>query len=34
VVGEIENTGGGIVNSGNEQLAIRGVGRVVSPEEI
>jgi heavy metal efflux system protein len=35
VVGEnVENTGGGIVNSGNEQLVIRGVGRVVSPQEI
>ncbi len=35
VVGEnVENAGGGIVNSGNEQLVIRGVGRVVSPEEI
>jgi heavy metal efflux system protein len=34
-VGEnVENTGGGIVNSGNEQLVIRGVGRVVSPQEI
>jgi heavy metal efflux system protein len=35
VVGEnVENAGGGIVNSGSEQLVIRGVGRVVSPEEI
>ncbi|HEU5245657.1 MAG TPA: CusA/CzcA family heavy metal efflux RND transporter [Candidatus Udaeobacter sp.] len=35
VVGEnVENTGGGIVNTGNEQLVIRGVGRVVSPQEI
>lgn len=35
VVGEnVENAGGGIVNSGDEQLVIRGVGRVVSPEEI
>ena len=35
IVGEnVENAGGGIVNSGNEQLVIRGVGRVVSPEEI
>lgn len=35
VVGEnVENTGGGIVNSGNEQLVIRGVGRVLSPQEI
>ena len=35
VVGEnVENAGGGIVNSGNEQLVIRGVGRVVSLEEI
>ena len=35
VVGEnVENAGGGIVNSGNEQLVIRSVGRVVSPEEI
>jgi heavy metal efflux system protein len=35
VVGEnVENTGGGIVNSGDEQLVIRGVGRVASPEEI
>ncbi len=35
VVGEnVENTGGGIVTSGNEQLVIRGVGRVVSPQEI
>ena len=30
----VDNAGGGIVNSGNEQLVIRGVGRVVSPEEI
>jgi cobalt-zinc-cadmium resistance protein CzcA len=35
VVGEnVDNAGGGIVNSGDEQLVIRGVGRVVSPEEI
>ena len=35
VVGEnVENTGGGIVNAGNEQLVIRGVGRVASPQEI
>jgi heavy metal efflux system protein len=35
VVGEnVENSGGGIVDSGNEQLVIRGVGRVVSPQEI
>ncbi len=35
VIGEnVENAGGGIVNSGEEQLVIRGVGRVVSPEEI
>ena len=35
VVGEnVENTGGGIVNSGKEQLVIRGVGRVNSTEEI
>jgi cobalt-zinc-cadmium resistance protein CzcA len=35
VVGEnVENTGGGIVNAGGDQLVIRGVGRVVSPEEI
>jgi cobalt-zinc-cadmium resistance protein CzcA len=35
VVGEnVENTGGGIVNAGTEQLVIRGVGRVVSPREI
>jgi heavy metal efflux system protein len=35
VVGEnVENTGGGIVNAGNEQLVIRGVGRVISPQEI
>ena len=35
IVGEnVENAGGGVVNSGNEQLVIRGVGRVVSPEEI
>ncbi|HEV8712917.1 MAG TPA: CusA/CzcA family heavy metal efflux RND transporter [Candidatus Binatia bacterium] len=30
----VENAGGGIVNSGFEQLVIRGVGRVTSPEEI
>jgi heavy metal efflux system protein len=30
----VENAGGGVVNAGNEQLVIRGVGRVVSPEEI
>jgi len=35
VVGEnVENAGGGIVNAGNEQLVIRGVGRVNSTEEI
>src|SRR4029450_2951192 len=35
VVGEnVENAGGGIVNAGNEQLVIRGVGRVSSPREI
>jgi heavy metal efflux system protein len=35
VVGEnVENAGGGIVNAGNEQLVIRGVGRVNSAEEI
>jgi heavy metal efflux system protein len=35
VVGEnVENVGGGIVNTGNEQLVIRGVGRVTSPQEI
>lgn len=35
IVGEnVENAGGGVVNSGNEQLVIRGVGRVVSSEEI
>ena len=35
VVGEnVENAGGGIVNSGSEQLVIRSVGRVASPEEI
>jgi heavy metal efflux system protein len=35
VVGEnVENAGGGIVNAGSEQLAIRGVGRVTSPQEI
>jgi cobalt-zinc-cadmium resistance protein CzcA len=30
----VENAGGGIVNSGTEQLVIRSVGRVVSAEEI
>ena len=30
----VDNAGGGIVNSGFEQLVIRGVGRVTSPEEI
>jgi heavy metal efflux system protein len=30
----VENAGGGVVNAGIEQLVIRGVGRVVSPEEI
>ena len=30
----VDNAGGGIVNSGFEQLIIRGVGRVTSPEEI
>lgn len=35
VVGEnVENVGGGIVNAGNEQLVIRGVGRVSDPSEI
>jgi cobalt-zinc-cadmium resistance protein CzcA len=35
VVGEnVENAGGGVVNSGSEQLVIRGVGRVASPQEI
>ena len=35
IVGEnVENTGGGIVNAGNEQLVIRAVGRVNSPQEI
>src|SRR6476619_1314172 len=35
IVGEnVENAGGGIVNAGHEQLVIRGVGRVVSPQEI
>jgi cobalt-zinc-cadmium resistance protein CzcA len=35
VVGEnVENAGGGIINAGGDQLVIRGVGRVVSPEEI
>jgi len=34
-IGEnVENAGGGIVNAGNEQLVIRGVGRVASPQEI
>jgi heavy metal efflux system protein len=30
----VENAGGGIVNAGNDQLVIRGVGRVSSPQEI
>ena len=30
----VENAGGGVVDAGGEQLIIRGVGRVVSPEEI
>jgi cobalt-zinc-cadmium resistance protein CzcA len=30
----VENAGGGIVNAGNDQLVIRGVGRVTSPQEI
>ena len=30
----VENAGGGVVNSGNDQLVIRGVGRVTSPQEI
>lgn len=30
----VENAGGGIVNSGFEQVVIRGVGRVTSPKEI
>jgi len=35
VVGEnVENVGGGIVDAGGDQLVIRGVGRVVSPQEI
>lgn len=35
IVGEnVENAGGGIVNAGNDQLVIRGVGRVTSPQEI
>src|ERR1043166_3579893 len=35
VVGEnVENAGGGIVNSGSEQLVIRSVGRVASPQDI
>src|SRR5262245_66047550 len=35
VVGEnVENAGGGIVNAGGDQLVIRGVGRVDSPQEI
>ena len=35
IVGEnVENAGGGIVNSGTEQLVIRAVGRVNSPQEI
>jgi len=35
VVGEnVENSGGGIVNAGREQLVIRGVGRVTSAQEI
>src|SRR5262249_44331520 len=34
-VGEnVENAGSGIVDAGGEQLVIRGVGRVISPEEI
>lgn len=35
VVGEnVENAGGGIINSSDEQIVIRGVGRVASLEEI
>jgi cobalt-zinc-cadmium resistance protein CzcA len=35
VIGEnVENVGGGSVNAGAEQLVIRGVARVVSPEQI
>ncbi len=35
VIGEnVENAGGGIVNAGSEQLVIRAVGRVNSPQEI
>ena len=35
VVGEnVENAGGGVVDAGGDQLVIRGVGRVVSLEEI
>src|SRR4029453_4285938 len=30
----VENGGGGIVNAGNDQLVIRGVGRVTSPQEV
>jgi cobalt-zinc-cadmium resistance protein CzcA len=30
----VENAGGGVVNTGNEQLVIRGVGRVASLKEI
>jgi len=30
----VENAGGGIVNAGNDQLVIRGVGRVTSLQEI
>jgi len=35
VVGEnVENTGGGVINSGVNQLTVRTVGRVRSVEEI
>jgi cobalt-zinc-cadmium resistance protein CzcA len=34
VTENVENAGGGIVNAGSEQLVIRGVGRVTSPQEI
>ena len=30
----VENAGGGVIDTGGEQLVIRGVGRVVSPQEI
>ena len=34
VAENVENAGGGIVNSGSEQLVIRSVGRVGSPQDI